>query len=198
MATSQTIKQFAEGRPPKDGDKIVYVCGAFDMFHIGHLLFLEEAKKLGDYLIVGILTDQTVNEYKGGNHPIMSLHERVLSVLAYEPVNEVVIGAPREVTDDIIDGFNIKVVAQGSRVPHHEHEGPDPFIAPKKRGIFREIDSGSDMTTDIIIRRIIDHRLEYESRNSRKEKKEAAAFEALQKMKNGAAVDTMKTVHIQI
>ena len=39
-------------------DKIVYVCGAFDLFHIGHLAFLEEARKLGDYLIVGLFSDQ--------------------------------------------------------------------------------------------------------------------------------------------
>lgn len=50
--------QFAEGRSPGEGDVVVYVCGAFDLFHIGHLSFLEEARKLGDYLIVGIHNDQ--------------------------------------------------------------------------------------------------------------------------------------------
>ncbi len=52
------------------------------MFHVGHLAFLEEAAKLGDYMIVGIHSDQVVNHYKGENQPIMTLHERVLSVLA--------------------------------------------------------------------------------------------------------------------
>ncbi|PIO71616.1 hypothetical protein TELCIR_06480 [Teladorsagia circumcincta] len=99
-----------------------------------------------------------INEYKGSNHPIMSLHERVLSVLAYKPVNEVVIGAPYNVTDDIIDRFNISIVCQGSRVPHHNHMGPDPFEAPKRRGMYREVDSKSDMTTEKIIQRIIEHR----------------------------------------
>lgn len=74
--------QFAEGRPAKSTDRIVYVAGAFDLFHIGHLAFLEEAAKHGDYVIVGIHTDQVVNHYKGQNYPIMTLHERVLSVLA--------------------------------------------------------------------------------------------------------------------
>lgn len=50
--------EFADGRLPASKDKIVYVCGAFDLFHIGHLCFLEEARKLGDYLVVGIYTDQ--------------------------------------------------------------------------------------------------------------------------------------------
>lgn len=100
LPSTHTIMQFADGRPPLPNDVIVYVGGTFDLFHIGHLCFLEEAKKLGDYLVVGIYSDQvsqpfspclhamrrlqTVNEYKGRNYPIMTLHERVLSVLAYK------------------------------------------------------------------------------------------------------------------
>lgn len=60
----------------------VYVAGAFDLFHVAHLDFLEKAHKLGDYLIVGLHTDPIVNKYKGSNYPIMNIHERVLSVLA--------------------------------------------------------------------------------------------------------------------
>lgn len=58
------------------------MAGAFDLFHVGHLDFLEKAKALGDYLIVGLHTDPVVNNYKGSNYPIMNIHERVLSVLA--------------------------------------------------------------------------------------------------------------------
>uniref|UniRef100_A0A0N5ATI7 ethanolamine-phosphate cytidylyltransferase n=1 Tax=Syphacia muris TaxID=451379 RepID=A0A0N5ATI7_9BILA len=187
LPTTQTLMQFAEGRPPAPGDVVVYVCGAFDLFHIGHLCFLEEARKLGDYLIVGIHTDQAINEYRGSNHPIMSLHERVLSVLAYkacEPVSEVVIGAPYVVTADLIRRFNVKVVAHGLRTSNQHCNGmPDPFSVPKEMGIFRLIDSGSDMTTDSIIGRIIEHRLLFEKRNRNKEKKEIAAYKAL-KSKN--------------
>uniref|UniRef100_A0A0K0DMR6 ethanolamine-phosphate cytidylyltransferase n=1 Tax=Angiostrongylus cantonensis TaxID=6313 RepID=A0A0K0DMR6_ANGCA len=134
VTTTKTIVEFAEGRAPRPTDKIVYVCGAFDLFHVGHLSFLEEAAKLGDYLIVGILTDQVVNEYKGKNYPIMSLHERVLSVLAF------------------------KIVCQGSRFPHHNHFGYDPYEAAKRRGIYREVDSKSDMTNETIVERIVKHR----------------------------------------
>lgn len=58
------------------------MAGAFDLFHVGHLDFLEQARKRGDYLIVGLHTDPVVNKYKGSNYPIMNIHERVLSVLA--------------------------------------------------------------------------------------------------------------------
>ena len=45
--------QFADNKSPKPTDRVVYVAGAFDLFHIGHLDFLEVARKEGDYLIVG-------------------------------------------------------------------------------------------------------------------------------------------------
>lgn len=79
--------QFSEGRQPKPNDRIVYVTGAYDLFHVGHLAFLEECARLGDYIIVGIHSDQVVNYYKGRNYPIMTLHERVLSVLACRVVD---------------------------------------------------------------------------------------------------------------
>lgn len=82
LPTTQKIIQFAEGREPGKDDKIVYVAGAFDLFHVGHVDFLEKAAAEGDYLIVGLHTDLIVNRYRGANYPIMNLHERVLSVLA--------------------------------------------------------------------------------------------------------------------
>jgi cytidyltransferase-like protein len=63
-------------------DIIVYVDGAFDLFHVGHIDILREAKKLGTYLIVGVHSDQTVNKKRGNGYPIMNLHERVLGVLS--------------------------------------------------------------------------------------------------------------------
>lgn len=82
LPTSRKIVQFSDGKSPRSDDKIVYVAGAFDLFHVGHLDFLEKARAEGDYLIVGLHTDPVVNRYKGSNYPIMNLHERVLSVLA--------------------------------------------------------------------------------------------------------------------
>lgn len=184
LPTTQKIIQFSDGIAPKSDDKIVYVDGAFDLFHIGHLDFLEVAKKEGDYLIVGLHTDPIVNQYKRGNYPIMNLHERVLSVLACKYVNEVVIGAPYKVTEDLMNHFNVSMVVHGSTQTMPCEDGSDPYDVPKKLDKFKLVDSGNDMTTEKIVDRIISHRLEYEKRNLKKEQKELAAYNALRKSKN--------------
>ena len=63
LPTTQKILQFSNKEGPKATDKIVYVAGAFDLFHVGHLDFLEKAKALGTYLIVGLHTDPVVNRF---------------------------------------------------------------------------------------------------------------------------------------
>ena len=196
MPTTKQIMQFAEGRPPAPNDSILYVCGSFDLFHIGHLCFLEETRKLGDYLIVGLFSDQDVNEYKGGNYPIMSLHERVLSVLAYKPVSEVIIGAPIALTKEMVDRFGISLVVNGVPSGHADPEvthEDERFAVAKELGIYREVDSGSTMTTGKIIDRIIDNRRLFEARNKKKEKKEIAAYKALQKLNELNGVTTLKS-----
>ncbi|KAG1655984.1 Ethanolamine-phosphate cytidylyltransferase [Nymphon striatum] len=181
LPTTQKIIQFAEGKEPEPGDKIVYVAGAFDLFHVGLLDFLDATRSHGDYIIVGLHTDEVVNRYKGQNYPIMNLHERVLSVLACRYVNEVVIGAPYAVTADLMKHFKIDVVCHGVTRVMPDKDGSDPYAEPKKQGKFVIVDSKNDMTTQKIVERIIDHRLDYERRNKVKNAKEIAVIEAEEK-----------------
>ncbi|XP_032471655.1 ethanolamine-phosphate cytidylyltransferase isoform X3 [Phocoena sinus] len=163
LQTSQKIIQFASGKEPQPGETVIYVAGAFDLFHIGHVDFLEKE----------------VNHYKGKNYPIMNLHERTLSVLACRYVSEVVIGAPYSVTAELLDHFKVDLVCHGKTEIMPDKDGSDPYEEPKRRGIFSQIDSGNDLTTDLIVQRIIKNRLEYEARNQKKEAKELAFLEAM-------------------
>ncbi|XP_076400052.1 ethanolamine-phosphate cytidylyltransferase isoform X14 [Peromyscus maniculatus bairdii] len=192
LQTSQKIIQFASGKEPQPGETVIYVAGAFDLFHIGHVDFLEKVHKLAKrpYIIAGLHFDQEVNRYKGKNYPIMNLHERTLSVLACRYVSEVVIGAPYSVTAELLSHFKVDLVCHGKTEIVPDRDGSDPYQEPKRRGIFRQIDSGSDLTTDLIVQRIIKNRLEYEARNQKKEAKELAFLEAMRQQEAQPAGET--------
>lgn len=89
LPTTWRITQFSNHRTPLPTDKIVYIDGAFDLFHVGHIETLKKAKEMGDFLYVGIHDDATINLHKGRNYPIMNLHERVMNVLSCKFVDEV-------------------------------------------------------------------------------------------------------------
>ncbi|VAI03858.1 unnamed protein product [Triticum turgidum subsp. durum] len=101
LPTSRRIVQFSNGRGPGPDSRVVYIDGAFDLFHAGHVEILRLARGLGDFLLVGIHTDQTISSTRGPHRPIMNLHERSLSVLACRYVDEVIIGAPWHISKDM-------------------------------------------------------------------------------------------------
>ena len=70
-------------------NKIVFTNGCFDIIHAGHIDLLTQAKKLGDKLIVGINSDESVRSIKGANRPILSQGERAAILKALESVDEV-------------------------------------------------------------------------------------------------------------
>jgi len=173
LQTSNKIVHFSEGKEPKPGDRIVYVSGDWDLFHPGHLDFLEAARKEGDYLMVGLHTDSVVNKKKGSNYPVMNLHERTLSILACRYVSEVVIGAPYTISEEMIKELKIDLVCHGWTNVISDSNTSDPFATPKKRNIFKIIDTGNRLTTTSIIQRFAEKRNEYEQRNLKKEAREA-------------------------
>ena len=76
--------------------------GAFDLFHAGHILMLEEAKSVCDYLIVCIQTDPSIDR-KEKNKPVQSLIEREIQVSACKYVDEVII---YDIESDILEVLN--------------------------------------------------------------------------------------------
>ncbi|MGL4948083.1 MAG: adenylyltransferase/cytidyltransferase family protein, partial [Mycoplasma sp.] len=98
LATSWRISEFCNNRVPQEGDKIVYIDGAFDILHVGHVETLRKAREMGDFLYVGVHDDDIVNKYKGQNYPIWNLNERVFNWLAIKYVDEVVIATPWKIT----------------------------------------------------------------------------------------------------
>ncbi|PVU93599.1 hypothetical protein BB561_003161 [Smittium simulii] len=136
----------------------------------GHIQFLKKAKDLGDFLLVGIHDDITVNSVKGGSLPVMNLQERVLGVLQCKYVDEVIIGAPYSVTKDVLEKvYKVDVVAHGSGELFTDANGKDPYELPKNKGICVSVDHDMrDLTTTRILNRVIESRQRYIDRQKRK------------------------------
>lgn len=70
--------------------KRIWVNGTFDVMHVGHIRLLEFAKSLGDFLIVGLDTDDRIKEQKGRDRPVNSLASRIEFMQSIKWVDEVV------------------------------------------------------------------------------------------------------------
>ncbi|CAO2153473.1 unnamed protein product, partial [Urochloa humidicola] len=160
--------------------QILGIDGAFDLFHAGHVEILRLARELGDFLLVGIHTDQTISSTRGRHRPIMNLHERSLSVLACRYVDEVIIGAPWDVSKDMITTFNISLVVHGTIAENMDfmEDDSNPYAVPKAMGIYRRLESPLDITTSTIIRRIVANHEAYQKRNEKKEASEKKYYES--------------------
>jgi len=75
----------------KRGKKIVFTNGCFDILHVGHVKYLEEAKSFGDVLILGLNSDESVTILKGEGRPINLQMDRAYILAALEPVDYVVV-----------------------------------------------------------------------------------------------------------
>src|SRR3989304_7422080 len=84
----EELKEVVEKAKGK-GRSIVFTNGCFDLIHVGHTRYLEEAKKYGDIFIVAVNSDSSVRAIKGMNRPIISEDERAEVVAALGGVDYV-------------------------------------------------------------------------------------------------------------
>ena len=85
----EELAQIIEGLK-KERKRIVFTNGCFDLLHAGHVTYLEEAKGLGDVLVVGVNSDSSVRRIKGSGRPIVPLEQRMAVLAALEAVDYVV------------------------------------------------------------------------------------------------------------
>jgi D-beta-D-heptose 7-phosphate kinase/D-beta-D-heptose 1-phosphate adenosyltransferase len=89
LGLHEVILQFGRGK--RNGRRVVFTNGCFDLLHPGHIETLEKARSLGDALVVGVNSDRSVREMKGSGRPILPEHERAEILAALESVDAVVI-----------------------------------------------------------------------------------------------------------
>jgi len=109
LTLEEAILRFS--RKKRNGRRVVFTNGCFDLLHPGHIRGLELARELGDVLIVGLNSDASVRQLKGQGRPVISALERAEILAALESVDAVVIFddlTPREVIAGLLPDVLVK------------------------------------------------------------------------------------------
>jgi rfaE bifunctional protein nucleotidyltransferase chain/domain len=109
LTVEQAIVRF--GREKRNGRTVVFTNGCFDLLHPGHIRSLEQARELGDALIVGVNSDASVRRLKGDGRPVIPERERAEILAALECVDGVVIfddATPREIIARLLPDVLVK------------------------------------------------------------------------------------------
>ena len=111
-------------RLKKEGTKIVFTNGCFDIIHVGHIRCLKEARELGDVLIVGLNSDTSTRMIKGEHRPVIPEHERAEILAAIEYVDYVTLFSDKT-PYELIKRILPDVLVKGGDWPVDEIVGKD-------------------------------------------------------------------------
>ena len=149
LTVEEAILRF--GREKRNGRRVVFTNGCFDLLHPGHIRSLELARALGDMLIVGLNSDASVRQLKGKGRPVVTERERGEILAALESVDAVVIfddRTPRE----IITGLLPDVLVKGGDWPGDQIVGREEVEAAGGRVVSVPVVPG--YSTSAILERI--------------------------------------------
>jgi rfaE bifunctional protein nucleotidyltransferase chain/domain len=126
LTLEETILRFAKNK--RNGQRVVFTNGCFDLLHPGHIRSLEAARALGDVLIVGINSDESVRALKGENRPVIPEQERAEILASLECVDAVLI-FPELTPQKVIVALLPDVLAKGGDWPDDQIVGKEEVEA---------------------------------------------------------------------
>lgn len=159
---------------------VVFTSGSWDLFHIGHLRILERSKALGDYLVVGVSTEELIAEYKG-LPPVIPFEERFRIVKAIRCVDKVV---KQTVLTEIaqLKRYQVDIVTIGNDWKGKHLDGLEWMKSqPGKRVVYFPYTQG--VSTTSIKRKIIQSTYEIISAEFKREAQHTAAWKIRQATK---------------
>jgi rfaE bifunctional protein nucleotidyltransferase chain/domain len=149
LTFEETIVLF--GREKRNGRRLVFTNGCFDLLHPGHIHSLEAARALGDFLIVGINSDESVRTLKGEGRPLIPAEERAEILASLECVDGVLIFD--ELTPQrVIAGLLPDILVKGSDWPGNQIVGREEVEAAGGKVV--RVDLMPGYSTSEIIRKI--------------------------------------------
>lgn len=130
------------------GMKVVFSNGCFDVLHRGHVEYLSKAASLGDVLVVGLNTDDSVRRLKGESRPVNPLDARALVMASMQFVSAVV-PFPEDTPYDLINIVQPDVLVKGADYRPEEIVGYD--VVMKKGGRVETIELVDGFSTTSIL-----------------------------------------------
>ena len=120
--SEETVSQINNIKNKYENKTIVFCCSAFDILHCGHILMLEDCKKQGDILVVGLHTDPTLDR-DSKNKPIQMYEEREIQIKGCRYVDEVIKYATEDDLLKILSLLNPDVRVLGTDWRGKEYTG---------------------------------------------------------------------------
>jgi rfaE bifunctional protein nucleotidyltransferase chain/domain len=137
----------------KKGKKIVFTNGCFDILHYGHVKYLEDAAKKGDYLVVAVNSDSSVKRIKGSKRPIVKEMDRASTIAGLSSVDFVVI-FDQDTPLEVIKLLRPDVLVKGADWKDKNIVGSDIVLNNGGRVFTVKLEAGR--STSNLIKRIIE------------------------------------------
>lgn len=135
----------------RQGKRVVFTNGCFDLLHFGHVDYLEKARNLGDVLVVGLNTDDSVGRFKGPDRPIQDQRSRARVMAALAAV-DLVVFFNEDTPQNLISALVPHVLVKGSDYLAENIVGAD--VVKKAGGEVKTIDFVPGYSTTRIVERI--------------------------------------------
>lgn len=120
----QTIREWQE-----QGEKVVFSNGCFDIMHLGHIDYLEQARNLGERLVIGVNTDASVSKLKGPLRPVVNEYARARLLAALGFVDAVIL-FEEDTPKQLIETLKPDILVKGSDYKENEVVGAE-FVKSK-------------------------------------------------------------------
>lgn len=126
---STNVAQSMVNQWQNQGDKVVFTNGCFDILHAGHVHYLEEARCLGNKLVIGLNTDQSIQRLdKSPARPIQSQDSRAMVLAALDSVSLVVL-FDEDTPKELIETLNPNILVKGADYQIDQIVGGNHVIA---------------------------------------------------------------------
>jgi len=156
METADKIKSLPEAKKKvaewkSKGEKVVFTNGCFDLIHLGHVDYLEKARNLGDKLVLGLNTDDSVSRFKGPERPLQDENSRARVLAAFQFI-DLVVFFNEDTPLNLITELQPNILVKGSDYLAENIVGAD--VVKRGGGEVKTIDFVPGYSTSRIVEKI--------------------------------------------